>query len=267
MFRRRNRSLGKAVQGAADPELRQLRAEVARRQDEVARLELELFDTQVEVARFEQELERRLGPLQRRLAALEEQLQEARHMAERRGQWGDRLQAEDAPVDVVDQFRRTWQRSGRPATAPPPRRQSQVDPEALKTLYRQLAKRFHPDLESDPARKRAREKIMAEVNQAYAAGDLAILRELERRPDPAEAPPKKTRGQLIAALGAEVSRLDRLIATLTRNLDQLANSHTVKLMLDASIAQRAGGDMLGEMAAELRTQIAQLEIELTELGG
>ena len=47
-----------------------------------------------------------------------------------------------------------------------------------RTLYRALAKRFHPDLASDPSEKPWREQMMTKVNDAYRAQDLAALRQL-----------------------------------------------------------------------------------------
>jgi len=42
----------------------------------------------------------------------------------------------------------------------------------------------------------------------------------------------------------------------------LINSHTVQLMLEVSVASRAGRDLIGEMAADLRAEIARLELDL-----
>jgi len=265
MFQRRRRSLKRALEEAGDDELRLLRAEVSRRQERVAQLEFELSDTRADLARFEQELDRRLGPLQRRQAQLEQQLEEARRKAARRAQWGERLDAEEPPIDVEEQFRRTW--SQRPKEAEPP--QEQPVPEELKaemrSLFRSLAKRFHPDLVTDSNEKRWRVKMMAEVNEAYASQNLAALRKLAERPDRLEEPRQKTREQLIAELRGEIFRLDRVIQSLERKLQELINSHTVQLMLEVTIAARSGRDLLEEMAKELRAEIARLEVDLAAL--
>lgn len=228
-------------------------------------MEFELSDTRADLARFEQELDRRLGPLQRRQAQLEQQLAEARRKAARRAQWGERLDAEEPPIDVEEQFRRTW--SQHPKEAEPP--QEQPVPEELKaemrSLFRSLAKRFHPDLVTDSNEKRWRVKMMAEVNEAYASQNLAALRKLAERPDRLEEPRQKTREQLIAELRGEIFRLDRVIQSLERKLQELINSHTVQLMLEVTIAARSGRDLLEEMAKELRAEIARLEVDLAAL--
>ena len=46
---------------------------------------------------------------------------------------------------------------------------------ALKALYREVAKRVHPDLTSDEADRRRRQTLMAEANRAFQQGDVQRL--------------------------------------------------------------------------------------------
>ena len=48
--------------------------------------------------------------------------------------------------------------------------------DALRRLYREIAKCVHPDLASDEAQRDKRTHVMAEVNRAYATGDEQRLR-------------------------------------------------------------------------------------------
>ena len=267
MFRKRKPTLTqKSAKRDTDPELGALRGALAERQEKIAGLELDLFNTRADLARFSAELEARLGPLQRRLEKLEAQLAEARRRASRRAQWGERADSPDLPEDVVTQYQRIWGHtdSSSPPPAPPP-----LDDAAeaeVKTLYRALAKRFHPDLTTDTDEKAWREQMMAGVNQAYAAQDLTALRALAAQPEPRPAVAAKTREQLIAELQTEIQRLDDLAGDLERALDELANTPAVELKLDAMWARRAGRDLLAEMAAELQADLARAERELVTLG-
>jgi hypothetical protein len=208
-----------------------------------------------------------VGPLQSRLDDLRKDVARARHRAERRAQWGARAEDEDdAPPDVFAQYERTWRKppegmSREPKPAPDAATKGQI-----KAEYRALAKRFHPDLTSDPDEKKWREKVMAEVNQAYADGDLAALRKLAGQADRPERGPEKSRDEILIELRREVKRLDGVIAQLQAEVGRLTRSSEVKLMLDASIARREGRDLLSEMAADLRREIVELELELAELG-
>jgi predicted nucleic acid-binding Zn-ribbon protein len=267
MFQRRNqRSLKRALDKASDSELRDLQEELNWRQERVAQLEFELSDTNANLARFNQKLDDRLGSLQQRLEEIEFEVEQARLRAARRAQWGDRADSPDMPVDVLEQYRRTWTPKDKPPPPPPdePEVSEQTKAE-LKSLFRALAKRFHPDLVTDPEEKRWRVKIMAQVNEAYAAMNLAELRKLSARPDRAEAQVEKTREQILADLRSEIRRLDTVIRDLERTLQDLINSHTVQLMLEVTIAERGGRDLLGEMAVDLRQRIADLEAEYARL--
>lgn len=265
MFTRRNRSsLRQALEFASDSEIRSLRREVADRQEQIAQLELELFDTRAALALFERELAARIRPLEDRLRELQSALERARHRAERRAQWGSRLESEEPP-DVVEQFHRAWTPSDSPPprkSAPPPRASDQ---EQLKHLFRELAKRFHPDLTPDPQHKRWRQDMMAKVNQAYAAGDLQALSRLAQESIEPPQERSQSREQVLVELSREIRRLDGLRVSLQNELDRLLRSQTVQLQLEVSMARQAGRDMLGEMAAELQLQIAQVEAELGSL--
>ena len=267
MFQKRNRrSLKQALERAGDTDLRSLEADVAERQERVAQLQFEISDTQADLERFERQYEAEVGSLQLRLISLEAEVEQARLRAAYRAQWGKRADSPDFHVDVVEQFRQTWARREKPSEPPPPVPVSAEIRTELKQLFRSLAKRFHPDLVTDPEEKRRRDKVMAQVNDAYAAQNLAAMKKLAQKPDRPEAPATKRREQIVVDLQAEIVRLDRVILALERQLQELINSHTVRLMLEVSIAEREGGNLLAEMAAGIRTEIATLEAELEAIG-
>jgi hypothetical protein len=269
MFWKRKRSPPfKPPPADTDPELNAYRATLARRQETIAELELDLLNSQTELAEFNAELERRIGPLQRQLEAVQAQLKEARQRASRQALWGDRANSPDIPEDVTTQYQRVWGPDPNPpkVAAPPPADEQLLS--QLKLVYRALAKRFHPDLTSDPAEKVWREQMMGRVNTAYHAQDLAALRQFagEQIPASAPAPPTpKTRPQILAELQAEIERLDQLAASLERQLDDLAKSPAVRLKLDAVFARRDGRDLVAELAAELQADLARAEKELAKL--
>ena len=261
MFRRRNRSsLSSTIREATDPELRSLRAKISKRQETVAGLELELFDMRVSLEEFERQLDLRVRPLEHQLADLQAQLIKSRHESERRAQWGKDL--EEAP-DVVRQFERAWT-PGRPPLKQP-QTAPQPDQSELKAPYRELAKRFHPDLTTDPQEKKWREKMMAEVNAAYERHDLNALLKLQQQPD---RPPQKvpqSREEILTEMTAEVLRLDQIIARLNRQVDELSSSPLAQLQLDVSMARQSGQAPLRQIAKDLELEIAQARAELASL--
>ena len=84
-------------------------------------------------------------------------------------------------------------KSGNPATTKPGRKPTKAQAEKerrrleqeeaknrdLKSLFKQLAKAFHPDLEPDPLRKEHKKVWMQRLNTAYAANDLREMLQLE----------------------------------------------------------------------------------------
>jgi hypothetical protein len=243
-----------AAPARGDPEVESLRAALARRREQVAALELEYF----ELNRFADEIAVYLLPLQRRLDELQAQLAEARRRAARRAG----AASSDAPRDRFD---RSDSASARTASPPPPPAPEPPDEAEIKALYRALAKRFHPDLTTDPAEKEWRKQMMAQVNAAYAARDMSALQALAAQPDHPPVTPPKTRESLLAEMRVEIERLDGVIAGLERTLDGLAASPAVQLKLDANLARRAGQNLLGQMAADLEAAIARAEAELAAL--
>src|SRR5258706_4540874 len=251
-----------------DPELNAYRATLARRQEIIAELELDLLNSQTELAEFNAELELRIGPIQKRLEAVQAELKDARQRASRQALWGDRANSPDIPEDVSAQYQRMWGPDLKPAPdiAPPTADEQLLS--QLKVVYRALAKRFHPDLSPDAAEKPWREAMMGRINAAYQSQDLAALRQFAGEQNPAAAPAPagpKTRAQILAELQAEIERLDQLAASLERRLHDLAKSPAVRLKLDAVFARRAGRDLVGELAAELKADLIRAEKELASL--
>jgi len=261
MFGRRNRSsLSSAIREATDPELKTLRAQISERQETVAELELELFDLRVSLEEFERKLEERIRPLERELAQLRARLSESQHASERRAQWGKDL--EQAP-DVVRQFEQAWTPGKSPIVQPRPG--PRADDSELKKLYRELAKRFHPDLTTDSQEKEWRESMMAAVNGAYEKHDLNALLELQEQPDRSAQKVVQSREEILAELSAEVLRLDGVILRLRRQLEEVSNSGLAQLQLDVTMARQSGQDPLGLIVKELELDIARTQAELASI--
>ena len=262
MFTKPRRSkLSRTLQEAADPDLRSLRAEVARRQERIAELELELFDLRVSLAEFERELEIRIRPLERQLDKLRVSLDQARRAAAKKAQWGNRANQEEIP-DVVEQFRKAWTPKSPPDATPPKAAASESQQTDLRRLYRELAKRFHPDLTTDPNQKGWREEMMAKVNLAYESNDLNALRALQSETRRAEPDTPIERDQLLTTIHAEIRRLDQVAADLHSELDRLERTEVAQLKLEVVKARLNGYDLLAQMARQFESQIGQAKAEL-----
>ena len=140
----------------------------------------------------------------------------------------------------------------------------------LKALYREVAKRVHPDLATDEADRQKREHLMAEANAAYQRGDAEALRRILEE---YESSPESVRG---GGIGADLVRVLRQlkqirdrIAAIILEIANLAEAEIAKLKAKADIAATEGRDLLAEMAASVqgRVNVAKQRYELVLNGG
>lgn len=102
--------------------------------------------------------------------------------AEFERQLHDRLAAAAGAFEQKPSAGKTRKRKRSKAHLERERKQREIDEAKqrdLKSLYKQLAKALHPDLETDPTLKSHKEDWMKRLTNAYAAGDLRELLRIE----------------------------------------------------------------------------------------
>ncbi len=135
----------------------------------------------------------------------------------------------------------------------------------LRNLFREVAKRIHPDLAADLGDRERRNRLMAEANRAYQAGDFDALRRiLDGYQDG-----KTTAGEEI---GAELIRIIRQISQardrvsrIYQELITLRESKIAKLKKESDAAQKLGRDLLSELATAIRKKILNAKEKYGEL--
>lgn len=138
-------------------------------------------------------------------------------------------------------------------------------PASLKSLYREVAKRVHPDLAADESDRRMREQLMKRANEAYQRGDHETLRQIL---DEYENSPESVQGCDLASKLARVSRqitqVNTRLSQIDRDIEKLTNSDMGRLKTRSDEAFAMGKDLLAEMAADLRgrVEIARRELSL-----
>ena len=256
-----------------------LRAEIEQKREIVARLEQERADLELEISAFELDYNTQVKPLQEDLDAVKRHVEEYELRNELLRFRGSRLSAPQLEAEVEMQMRGRCERvqteaahpphtrsewaSARPASPQPDVATKVGDPlqkAELKSLYRELAKRFHPDLAAGGMEGKARGARMAEINDAYARGDLEALRRAASESLVAnKLPPTLTE------LLAERDRLDALIVRLRQDIAELYRDPLMLLKIDASLARHDGRDLLAEMATDLHVQLVERRGELNRL--
>jgi chromosome segregation ATPase len=236
--------------------LARLRREVEQARGELIEAEAELADQLAQVNAFELEFEARAGYLWDRLDALEKEIDD----------YHDRIHLmRHKYLPAERQYRRAWQAPPGSAPTPPPRPVSPADEAHIKRLYRQMARRFHPDLAATDAERAYRTEKMAAVNAAYAARSLVELEALAGQPQAGVFTEHvwagRTEAQLVEALEKEIARCRQRMREIESELRGLPNRPSVQLGLEVKLARRQGRDLLGEMAADLERKIARKTAE------
>ncbi len=242
-------------------QLTQLRAELTDIRDQLIEAEADLTDQLAEINAFELEFEAKVGQLMDSLEVLEKDIQrynEYIQIGRNKKIYGS------AHIPVANQYQRAWQAPREWVPTPPPQPLDSLSEGEIKKLYRQLARRFHPDLAASDADRSRRTEKMAAINNAYAVRSLVELVAIADEPqiiNPNLAPAGQTEPQLVKALQAELSRCKRRLRDIEKEIRGLRFRPSVEISLEVKSAARQGRDTLAEMATELTQKIARKTAE------
>lgn len=136
----------------------------------------------------------------------------------------------------------------------------------LKRLYRDVARRIHPDLTSDRDDRAKRQELMAQANEAYERGDEATLTKVVRE---YECSPEAVKGD---GAGADLIRVIRRISQarsrlteIEAELQDLLRSDLNQLKARVDQAEEHGRDVLAEIVGKVDEQIAQVKRRLENI--
>lgn len=209
-------------------ELENKKAELTRLETELANKELNLATFQAELNAFEKEYMRIIGVRYTEL---------------------DRIEAQIEEYIVLLESNQDFKPS----------------PE-LKKLYREVAKKIHPDLATDDDERQRRQDLMAETNIAYEHGNLEKLKSILQD---WESSPESVKGE---GISFELIRIIRQIAQsrdrlkgIQLEISALEQTELFQLKIKVIEAKEVGQDLLVDMASELDNQINSAMAKLEEL--
>jgi len=212
----------------------------------VAEIETKLGERATEIARVTRELTAFKIDYRQRVGRLHEELDEleAAIAAAELGHISKRLEEESSGGG---------ESAARAAGAEPTPRYSS---DAVRKLFRDVAKIIHPDLAEDDDARNRRHALMIEANRAYASGDEErlrwILQSWELRPEAIEGTDDDAARARIAR---RLAQLQEQLALVDGDLDALKDSPMwkLKVMVDQSAAN--GKDLVRDMVARLKVDI------------
>ncbi|WAL96664.1 hypothetical protein [Streptomyces sp. Je 1-369] len=234
--------------------------------------EIALETFRVEVENFSRLHHQKLGPMYARLDELDAEIAEA--TAARTGDPEDRRKAEEArarvmPMPGVEELFHGWMdgeglypEAAAMLTEQSVRPPQRVRPgEEARKLYRELARKAHPDLAQEEGERQRREEFITRVNAAYARGDEAMLRELSEEwaagPVPEET--RLTRSEELYARLEWLAQRKELLTVLAKELEESAIGGMLRLAPDDP------DTLLDEIAEQLLAQVSEREAELARL--
>jgi len=241
-----------------EDELNRKRAELLAFETELAEQELHLTGLRVELSAFERRYLRIAGVRYAELDEIEAQIANRiafNQPASEEAQNTAREARERATESGAEIHRQASQNAKDFAVSP-----------TLKSLYREVAKRIHPDLAFDTADRARRQKLMAEANRAYEEGDEARLRAIldEYETSPESIHGEGTAPELVRVI-RKIAQVNRRLKEIKAELKRLMRSELFEFKAKVEEAAKQGRDLLRELADDTEARIAEARSRLTRL--
>lgn len=247
---------------AGKPLLKPEEQELARKREEQAAIEAELAERELRSANLRAELsafERRyLHFVGLRYAELDELKAQIAERLTKEHPEDER--AQEAAKIARARANETKSTAGEKAAQEPRAFKASVE---MKRLYREVAKRIHPDLTSNREDRSKRQQLMAEANEAYERGDetklTRILTNYEFSPEAVEG--EGAGAELIRVI-RRISQARSRLAEIEAELQEVMRSDLYQLKARTDEAEKGGRDILKEMIRNVDGQIAQAKQRL-----
>ena len=230
-----------------EEELLRKREELATVRASLAERELELADLRAELKSFEGRYLREVGVLYAELDEWEAKIAELE--ASLKPSAATKQRAQEARQRADETREATQSETAAAAVFKP-----SAD---LRSLFREAAKRLHPDFAKDDTDRQLRTRLMAEANEAYSRGDAeAIQHILDEFRDSPEAIKGEGVAEELVRLIRQIHLAKKNIATIERELSELRASEMALLMADAKSTALDGRDLLENLRGDLLAKIA-----------
>lgn len=266
-----NHKLVKILSG--DEQLLQLQADMQVAQEELRQVEAILGEEQAAVNAFRMHCRLKLGPWVDHIIDLYTEKQRIlirRQMHQQAEQLGSAFD-EDAWLEENDlNFDDESYLEGLIEEADLPYDITTSDEKMSRRLYRDLARKHHPDLAEGALQKSYATSMMAAVNEAYARRDAQALKDLAGELDPKAVDELSKAGekQSVAArkLQKQLRRCRQRRRKVMLQLKSLRAETTAKLWRKAqTIDKNDGKNWWDEVAQSLKDQILSYEKEIHQL--
>ena len=234
-------------------ELGKYKEQVAQAEGQMLELEAELADMLRSIKWFKDQMTATIAPLILKLHILDVEVAAAR------GNKAGLDKALQALRELLGDY------SGAPTTPPDSDADWQEKPadDELKSMFRDAAKKIHPDLADDEQDRELRTRLMADLNEAYAKGDKDAIRNIV---DQYNASEDAVQGE---GVGYDLMRMIRRLYQIRNHITELESmkasvekSYDWANVLAAREAEDRGENYFRNFSEKLMKRIEYLETQL-----
>ena len=222
-----------------------LRVRLAELESVCGEREVEIAKATSDLAEFRIRYRRDVGSLHEELEDLERAVAEAEL-----GEFAKRLEAEGAAETAG-------------AATTPSESAPRLTSDAVRKLFRDVAKMIHPDLAADDRTRDRRHTLMIEANRAYALGDEERLRMIL---DAWEKGPESVQGDDRDAarlrLERRIAQIEEQLVVRARELAELHESPLWRLKAMVDAAEARGKDLIADQVRRLKRDITAVRNRL-----
>lgn len=143
--------------------------------------------------------------------------------------------------------------------------QNRFHSDRLRKLYREVARRFHPDLVQCEVERHHRHQLMVAANHAYESGAEDRLRELLDAGASLDAVGDSAMSAEMILLLRRISDARELLARITTETEDLRSSEICKLLRRVENASAQGVNLLNELVSQVDRQIRKATTRLEHL--
>ena len=170
------------------------------------------------------------------------------------------LDIAEAELGILTNGRADQAGRAAPVSMPPPPpfapSAARLTSDAVRKLFRDVARAIHPDLAHDDDARTRRHALMAAANQAYSLGDADQLQRIldgwERSPDRVQGADEEA---IRLRFERRLAQIDELMEMYTRERAELEATALYQLKTRVDEAAARGGDLMADMVRRLRRDI------------
>lgn len=238
-------------------QIERLQVEIALKRSALGEERASLLKLENEIEAFARQYDRIIGPLESELDTIRQEIEALQSRQSNNinhgSLWGPGYSSFEESFDA--KYRRP-NNSNNPTISAPSRH---VDENELRTIYRRLARKYHPDTTTNAQEKSRLTLIMAQINAAYRAKNIDELRAWDGDKRGKMPPPSvenlTPREPSYYDLLKVSDQLDEELKWIRSAYKRLLSGPLMALKIEASIARSQGRDLLREVAAKIRQDL------------